>query len=225
MDLLEAARRYQAGPLALESILDAFVRPTFEVTMGVSLETSDVTREIVRRAFDDTDLIFIAELGRALPDLSEEDIQWRFHFLVGAMLYTISDSGQLEGLSGGRCLPRQLDIALANLALTFSSLFRAPALVAQGPTKLGHRGADAVEQALGTRLAAPSVIGRRMALRGLLVPQLIALACPPVASVLTGLTTLLRWPAASEMVASEGFVLIGLTASAAAPFPSSRRGS
>jgi AcrR family transcriptional regulator len=153
IDLLEAARRYQGGPLALESILDAFVRPAFEVTLGdrdelfnrlrarVSLETSEVTREIMRRAFDETDLIFIAELGRALPELSEEDIQWRFHFLVGAMLYTMSDSGQLEGLSGGRCLPRQLDLALANLALTFSSLFRAPALVAHTPAKLGHRGA------------------------------------------------------------------------------------
>jgi hypothetical protein len=38
-------------------------------------------------------------------------------------------------------LPRQLDLALANLALTFSSLFRAPALVAHAAAKLGHRGA------------------------------------------------------------------------------------
>jgi AcrR family transcriptional regulator len=164
-DLLEAARRYQGGPLALESILDAFVRPAFEVTLGdrdelfnrlrarVSVETSEVTREIVRRAFDETDLIFIAELGRALPELSDEDIQWRFHFLVGAMVYTMSDSGQLEGLSGGRCLPRQLDLALANLALTFSSLFRAPALVAHAPSKLDHRGAyDEHEPSVGSAL-------------------------------------------------------------------------
>jgi AcrR family transcriptional regulator len=169
MDLLEAARRYQGGPLALESILDAFVRPAFEVTMGdrdelfnrlrarVSLETSDVTREIVRKAFDETDLIFIAELGRALPELSEEDIQWRFHFLVGAMIYTMSDSGQLEGLSGGRCLPRQLDIALANLALTFSSLFRAPALAAHAPAKLGHRGAYDSRQTSTPNALSPAV--------------------------------------------------------------------
>jgi hypothetical protein len=169
IDLLEAARRYQGGPLALESILDAFVRPAFEVTLGdrdelfnrlrarVSLETSDVTRDIVRRAFDDTDLIFIAELGRALPELSEEDIQWRFHFLVGAMLYTMSDSGQLEGLSNGRCLPRQLDLALANLALTFSSLFRAPALVAHAPAKLGHRGAYEERETGAANALSPAV--------------------------------------------------------------------
>jgi Tetracyclin repressor-like, C-terminal domain len=167
MDLLEAARRYQGGPLALESILDAFVRPAFEVTLGdrdelfnrfrarVSLETSEVTRDIVRRAFDETDLIFIAELGRALPELSEEDIQWRFHFLVGAMVYTMSDSGQLEGLSGGRCLPRQLDLALANLALTFSTLFRAPALVAPVHTKLDHRGAYNERETSATNALSP----------------------------------------------------------------------
>ena len=140
LDLLEAARRYQGAKLSLESLLDAFLRPAFEVTHGdrnelfnrlrarVAVESSSVAREITSRAFDENDLVFIAELQVALPELTLEDIHWRFHFLVGAMIYTMSDSGQLQGLSEGRCSPERTDLALAQLVASFSALFRAPSL-------------------------------------------------------------------------------------------------
>jgi len=140
LELLEAARRYGGRPPSLESILDAFLRPGFEVTRGdrndlfnrlrarVSLERGGTTREIVSRAFDENDLIFIDELKAALPALTLEDVHWRFHFLVGAMIYTMSDSGQLEGLSGGACSPSDTDLALTSMVQTFSTLFRSPSL-------------------------------------------------------------------------------------------------
>jgi AcrR family transcriptional regulator len=140
LELLEAARRYGGEPPSLESILDAFLRPAFEVTHGdrndlfnrlrarVSLEHSATTREIVSRAFDENDLRFIDELQAALPELTHEDLHWRFHFLVGAMLYTMSDSGQLEGLSGGKCVATKTDIALASMVKTFAALFRSPSM-------------------------------------------------------------------------------------------------
>ena len=140
LDLLEAARRYEREPPSLESILDAFLRPAFEVTHGdrnelfnrlrarVALEHSSVTREIVSRAFDENDLRFIEELRAALLSLSDEDLHWRFHFLVGAMIYTMSDSGQLEGLSGGKCSSHQTEVALAAMVSSFAALFRSPSL-------------------------------------------------------------------------------------------------
>jgi AcrR family transcriptional regulator len=145
VDLLEAARRYEGHAPSLESILDAFLRPAFEVTHGdrnelfnrlrarLSLEHSAVTREIVRRAFDENDLLFIDALRVALPELTQEDLHWRFHFLVGAMIYTMSDSGQLEGLSGGSCASTQTEVALVALVKTFASLFRSPSLHRRGP--------------------------------------------------------------------------------------------
>ncbi len=141
LELLEAALRYGGRPASLESILDAFLRPAFEVTRGdrndlfnrlrarVSLEHSATTREIVSRAFDENDLRFIDELGAALPELTHEDLHWRFHFLVGAMIYTMSDSGQLEGLSGGKCSSAKTDFALASMVATFSALFRSPPML------------------------------------------------------------------------------------------------
>jgi AcrR family transcriptional regulator len=139
-ELLEAARRYGSKPASLESVLDAFLRPAFEVTRGdrndlfnrlrarVSLEHRAITREIVSRAFDANDLLFIDELKAALPELSHEDVHWRFHFMVGAMIYTMSDSGQLEGLSAGACSPTETDFALLSMVKTFASLFRSPAI-------------------------------------------------------------------------------------------------
>jgi AcrR family transcriptional regulator len=147
LELLEAACRYGGRSPSLESILDAFLRPAFEVTHGdrndlfnrlrarVSLEHNVITREIVSRAFDENDLRFIEEFGAALPDLTHEDLHWRFHFLVGAMIYTMSDSGQLEGLSGGKCFSAQTDLALAAMVKTFSALFRSPPMVVSRPKK------------------------------------------------------------------------------------------
>src|SRR5580704_10113012 len=138
LELLESAHRYGSKPASLESILDAFLRPAFEVTRGnrnnlfnrlrarVSLEHSATTRHIVSRAFDQNDLRFIDELRAALPELKDEDLYWRFHFLVGAMIYTMSDSGQLEGLSGGKCSSSQTDLALSLMVKAFSAVFRSP---------------------------------------------------------------------------------------------------
>jgi len=148
LELLDAAHRFGGQSPSLESILDAFLRPAFEVTHGdrnelfnrlrarVSLERSATTREIVSRAFDENDLRFIDELQAALPELTHEDLHWRFHFLVGAMIYTMSDSGQLEGLSGGKCSPTQTDFALASMVKTFSALFRSPPMVRSRTKKM-----------------------------------------------------------------------------------------
>ncbi len=146
-ELLEAAHRYSGGKPSLEGVLDAFLRPAFEVTRGdrndlfnrlrarVSLERSATTRKIVSRAFDENDLRFIDELKAVLPELTYEDLHWRFHFLVGAMLYTMSDSGQLEGLSGGKCQSSQTDVALEAMIRTFAALFRSAPTVQSRPKK------------------------------------------------------------------------------------------
>lgn len=147
LELLKTALRYEGHPLPLESILDAFLRPAFEVTHGdrndlfnrlrarVCMEQSATTRDIVSAAFDDSDLRFIGELGAALPALTHEDLHWRFHFLVGAMVYTMSDSGQLEGLSSGKCSSAQINLALTATVKMFSAVFREPSLFKSSANK------------------------------------------------------------------------------------------
>lgn len=136
-ELLLALPRNGDGRRPLEGILHAFLQPALEVTRGdrndlfnrllarLAAETSEVTREIMSSAFDRNDMLFIAELKTALPDLTAEDIHWRFHFMVGAMIYTMSDAGQLDGLSGGRCRASDTQTALANLITGLAAMFRA----------------------------------------------------------------------------------------------------
>jgi AcrR family transcriptional regulator len=42
-------------------------------------------------------------LKRALPDYSEEEIYWGYHFLTGALMNTLASTGRIDRLSGGVC--------------------------------------------------------------------------------------------------------------------------
>lgn len=142
VELLDAAKAAGSDTPMLEAILEAFIRPALEVTRGdrneifnrlrarLSVEQGEVTRQIVSAAFDENDRAFLASLQETLPALSKEDVCWRFHFMVGAMIYTMSDSGQLEGLSDGLCTPSATQTAIAEMVRGFAALFRAPAPVA-----------------------------------------------------------------------------------------------
>jgi AcrR family transcriptional regulator len=136
-ELLAALPRDAQGCLPLDGIIDAFIRPAFEVTRGdrndlfnrllgrLSVEASDVVRQIVSEAFDENDLIFIDEISRSARHLKRADVHWRFHFFVGSMIYTMSDAGQLSGLSAGLCDASQTDVALAQMTAGFVGLFSA----------------------------------------------------------------------------------------------------
>ena len=53
--------------------------------------------------FDVVVLKLIALLKRALPDCSEEDIFWGYHFVSGGLMLTLARSGRLDRLSNGLC--------------------------------------------------------------------------------------------------------------------------
>jgi AcrR family transcriptional regulator len=53
--------------------------------------------------FDPVVLKLIGILKRALPDYSEEDIFWGYHFVTGALMNTLARTGRIDRLSGGLC--------------------------------------------------------------------------------------------------------------------------
>jgi len=135
---LSALPRQENGALPLVGIIDAFVRPALEVARGdrndlfnrmlarLAVGSGEGMREIISRAFDESDHTFIEEFARALPALSRAELHWRFHFLVGGMIYTMSDAGQLEGLSGGLCSARDNETTLRELTTSYVALFNTP---------------------------------------------------------------------------------------------------
>lgn len=53
--------------------------------------------------FDPVVLKLVSILKRALPDYSDEDIFWGYHFVTGALMNTLARTGRIDQLSGGAC--------------------------------------------------------------------------------------------------------------------------
>ena len=53
--------------------------------------------------FDPVVLKLISILKKALPDYSDEDLFWGYHFVTGALMNTLARTGRIDRLSGGIC--------------------------------------------------------------------------------------------------------------------------
>ena len=53
--------------------------------------------------FDPVVLKLVSILKRALPDYSDEEIFWGYHFVTGALMNTLARTGRIDRLSGGVC--------------------------------------------------------------------------------------------------------------------------
>lgn len=101
-------------PVPLELILHALFAPPIKLCLehpnfmrlaGRMLSEPDKElRRVFVSQFQEVFLRFKTALGRALPDLPENELLWRMHFLVGAMIHTYTNYVVLESLSGGLCV-------------------------------------------------------------------------------------------------------------------------
>lgn len=59
--------------------------------------------ELMDKHFDPVVLKLVSILKRALPDYSDEDIFWGYHFVTGSLMNTLARTGRIDKLSGGIC--------------------------------------------------------------------------------------------------------------------------
>jgi len=59
--------------------------------------------ETMARTFDPVIHRLIRALRKALPDATEEDLYWSYHFLSGALTLSLSQTGRIDRLSNGLC--------------------------------------------------------------------------------------------------------------------------
>jgi len=59
--------------------------------------------ELMDVHFDPVVMKLVSILKRALPDYSDEDIFWGYHFVTGALMNTLARTGRIDRLSGGVC--------------------------------------------------------------------------------------------------------------------------
>ncbi|GEM_PF-1533725 len=82
----------RTGALLAHFVLQHRVRPT------------EWTRQIVREELDDFALKYMAMMRRAAPHLTETEVHWRYHLMVGAVMMSLSDrseNGRMAQLAEG----------------------------------------------------------------------------------------------------------------------------
>ena len=87
----------RTGILLAHLVLQQRVRPT------------RWSEEIVREELDDFALTYMRILHRAVPYLTESELHWRYHLMVGAVMMSLSDHGaddRMNRLSEGLANPR-----------------------------------------------------------------------------------------------------------------------
>lgn len=75
--------------------------------------------------FDPVVLKLVGILKRALPDYSDEDIFWSYHFVTGALMNTLARTGRIDRLSGGVCRSDDFEAVKARMAKFMAAGFLA----------------------------------------------------------------------------------------------------
>lgn len=128
---------------AVEQALRAFLLPPMRMVreasegargfgrlMGrVFSEPNEEVRRVVHAEFTETVERFMTAFSGLLPQLSRQELLWRFHFVAGAMAHTVGCGQMLEELSGGVCRFANAGDTLDYLVSFLSAGLRAPAAV------------------------------------------------------------------------------------------------
>ncbi len=80
---------------------------------------------MMRVHFDPIVLKLVSILKRALPDYSDEDIFWGYHFVTGALMNTLARTGRIDRLSGGVCRSKDFPAVKKRIARFMAAGFLA----------------------------------------------------------------------------------------------------
>ena len=116
MQALDDYERAVGGKPTVEGALRAFLDTDLDLyieggegwknyaALGAQVaNTPEWGAELMDEHFDPVVLRLIDLLKRALPDCSDTDIFWSYHFVTGALMLTLARTGRIDKLSGGLC--------------------------------------------------------------------------------------------------------------------------
>lgn len=141
MRLLALCAEAPGRPPMLEQLLEAFLRPAFSLGLEVgvdgatfgklrarlSVESEGLYRKILSRAFDPSTRAFLDAVVQALPHLPRTEVEWRFLFMLGTMIYAVADNGRIQSLTNNPAATGPAASALPKLVPFLCAGFRAPA--------------------------------------------------------------------------------------------------
>jgi len=116
MSALDEYDRATEGKPTVEGALHAFLDTDLDLyieggegwrnyaALGALMSNSpEWGAELMNRHFDPVVLRLIEILRKALPDCTDEDLFWGYHFVTGALMLTLARTGRIDRLSGGLC--------------------------------------------------------------------------------------------------------------------------
>ena len=82
--------------------------------------------EVFREHFRHIVVAFTGAIREALPELPEEELYWRFHLALSAMLASIDQGQRLRNISGGLCDPEDMAGTISRTIEFVCAGFQAP---------------------------------------------------------------------------------------------------
>ncbi len=143
--LLENAEsKAGVGPLQVEAVLRALFEPAIRLSSDperghiflricgrIWSEPSLRTSQIFDDLFEELIARFGVAFRKAIPDLPPEDMLWRTHFSVGAMLFVMTHGDILRKTSRGLCDPANVERAVAQMVHFTAAGMRAPVILSE----------------------------------------------------------------------------------------------
>jgi len=115
-DSIDAYLKSAGDAITVEGVIDAFLQPILQraatgdqrwhnyfALIAQVNNTPAWGGETMGRTFDNVIHHLIDALRKAMPDVSEEELYWSYHFLSGALTLTLSQTGRIDRLSEGVC--------------------------------------------------------------------------------------------------------------------------
>jgi AcrR family transcriptional regulator len=124
----------------LRAILRAFFEPAFlgggesheiayrfaQVRSHLAIESNEFSKKIFAKYFNANGRRFVQALMKACPQVGRNEVNWRFHLMLGAVNYSILNPSRIYVLTGGECDPTDVKAAVDHLVDIFAITFVAP---------------------------------------------------------------------------------------------------
>ena len=136
---LEEAQKYAGSEIFLEAVIRAMIEPSFQesdpaladfnrLRAHVFLESEEFAAALFHEFYARQAQFSMEMLRRALPHLSERELAWRLHLLLGVMVFTSIPSGRFHPLVLGTYKPGDRAEAVGYLVRFLLAAFRAEPL-------------------------------------------------------------------------------------------------
>jgi AcrR family transcriptional regulator len=136
IDSIDAYVKEAGANITVEGVIDAFLQPILQraatgdqrwhnyfALIAQVNNTPAWGGETMGRTFDNVIHRLIDALRKALPEASEQELYWSYHFLSGALTLTLSQTGRIDRLSDGLCKSSDFESIGARMAPFIASGF------------------------------------------------------------------------------------------------------